>query len=156
MRCEAISFKSVPENFVKERDGLKPNTVRVVATNDPRFEALDQRTAKVIEIINTDTGEFFQRMITDISFWDGRFIISWEHAQKEKMEEIGMDKDEIVKALVAIISKGENPDSLEIGTAGKGGSVKVYGNYDDPAAFKKKIDAAMDCRAYAQSKIPQG
>ena len=46
----------------------------------------------------------------------------------------------------------ENPDSLEIGTPAKGGSIKVYGNFDNPEAFKKKIDNAFEVRNHANSK----
>ena len=74
-----IKFKSNPIFFKKERSGLKPNTVRMVSTADERFKALDEKTATIIEIENTETKEFFLRMITDISFWNGQFIISWKH-----------------------------------------------------------------------------
>ena len=47
----------------------------------------------------------------------------------------------------------ENPDSLEIGTPAKGGAVKVYGNFADEEAFKKKIDAAKEIRDYAQANL---
>lgn len=50
----------------------------------------------------------------------------------------------------------ENPDSLEIGTAGKGGAIKVYGNFDNPESFKSKIDNAVSIREYANSKINNG
>ena len=47
-------------------------------------------------------------------------------------------------------------DSLEIGSASKGGVIKVYGSFDDPEAFRKKIDAAMEARRYAQGKMEAG
>ena len=47
----------------------------------------------------------------------------------------------------------ENPDSIEIGTPSKGGAIKVYGNFDDEVAFKKKIDAAKVVKDYAQANI---
>jgi len=47
----------------------------------------------------------------------------------------------------------ENPDSLELGTPSKGGAVKIYGNFSDVEAFKKKIDAAAEVKKYAQEKI---
>lgn len=47
----------------------------------------------------------------------------------------------------------ENPDSLEFGTPAKGGAVKVYGNFADEDTFKKKIDAAIKVRNYAQADI---
>jgi hypothetical protein len=42
------------------------------------------------------------------------------------------------------------PDSLEIGTPSKGGSVKVYGNLDDPTTFETRVRSAMALRALAQ------
>jgi len=47
----------------------------------------------------------------------------------------------------------ENPDSIEIGTPSKGGAIKVYGNFADVEAFKKKIDAAAEVKKYANAKI---
>ena len=47
----------------------------------------------------------------------------------------------------------ENPDSIEIGTPSKGGAIKVYGNFDNQEAFKKKIDAAAEVKKYANAKI---
>ena len=47
----------------------------------------------------------------------------------------------------------DNPDSIEIGTPSKGGAIKVYGNFNDADAFKKKIDAAVLVRNYAQGKV---
>jgi hypothetical protein len=75
-----VRFKSVPENYEKEKSGRKPNTVRVVAADDLRFPFLNDRTAGSIEIINSETEESFRREITDITFWDGRFIISWKQS----------------------------------------------------------------------------
>ncbi len=47
----------------------------------------------------------------------------------------------------------ENPDSIEIGTPSKGGAIKIYGNFNDEAAFKKKINVAKEVRKYAQENI---
>jgi len=53
------------------------------------------------------------------------------------------------------INKNVNdaPDSLEIGTPAKGGAMKVYGDFNKPDEFKKKIDNAAQCRKYAQAAI---
>ena len=48
---------------------------------------------------------------------------------------------------------GKMQDSLEVGTAGKGGSIKVYGDFNDLDAFKKKIDNAVIARSYANEKL---
>jgi len=46
-----------------------------------------------------------------------------------------------------------NGDSIEIGTAGKGGVVKIYGDFDRPEEFKKRIDNAAEIRKYANIKL---
>lgn len=51
------------------------------------------------------------------------------------------------------IHRSENPDSLEIGTASKGGGIKVYGNFLNKDDFKIKIDKAIEVRRYAQDKL---
>lgn len=61
--------------------------------------------------------------------------------------------------LAAILSEvlrieGEK-DSLEIGTPGRGGCVKVYGSFDDPEGFKAKLDVAFELRKYAQVKLAE-
>lgn len=52
-----------------------------------------------------------------------------------------------------VIQRNENPDSLEVGTPSRGGSMKVYGDFSDKEAFKKKIDNAIDVRKYANVEI---
>lgn len=44
----------------------------------------------------------------------------------------------------------KSPDSLEIGTPGKGGAIKIYGDYSDSDAMKEKIDKAKELRDYAR------
>lgn len=61
-----IEVKSIPENWEKERDGRKPNTVRVLDGKD------------FIVVHNTDTKEFFEREISDITIWKNQIIISWK------------------------------------------------------------------------------
>ena len=50
----------------------------------------------------------------------------------------------------------DNPDSLEIGTPSKGGAIKIYGNFDNPAIFKDKIRQAKEVRDYANNLINGG
>lgn len=40
--------------------------------------------------------------------------------------------------------------TLEIGTPGKGGAIKVRGDADDPVAFMRRVKTAYAMRAYAQ------
>jgi hypothetical protein len=87
-----ITFKSTPENYAKECDGRKCNTCRkrddLVQMEyapehcDPRFILLDDfRYEKIdrleIQLVNTETGESFTRQITDVTLWEGIYIISW-------------------------------------------------------------------------------
>ncbi len=46
-------------------------------------------------------------------------------------------------------------DSLEIGTPGRGGCVKVYGSFDDPDGFRAKLDIAFELRKYAMVKAAE-
>ncbi len=46
-------------------------------------------------------------------------------------------------------------DSLEIGTPGRGGCVKVYGSFDDPEGFRAKLDIAFELRKLAQVKLAE-
>jgi len=77
---EKIQFKSLPEHWNKEYSGLKPNTVRKVDI-DVRFQLLDRFVKKpfqlIIEIVNTETLEKFQREVKDVSTFTDLYIISW-------------------------------------------------------------------------------
>ncbi len=46
-------------------------------------------------------------------------------------------------------------DSLESGTPGRGGCVKVYGSFDDPEGFRAKLDVAFELRKVAQVKVAE-
>lgn len=85
---EKVSFKSIPEMYVKEKSGKKNNTLRKFLAEfveDKRFSALmkikDENLECEIEIINTETGESFIRKITDVSTYKGFFIITWKHEE---------------------------------------------------------------------------
>ncbi len=45
-------------------------------------------------------------------------------------------------------------DSLEVGPAS--GRLKIYGRFDDEAAFLKKIDTALSLRAHALERLAEG
>jgi len=80
-----IIFKSLPEFFHKEKNGLKCNTVRTIITVNEfkEFVSFKQEFDKIpnkqIQIINAVTQESFTRRLTDISAFEGHFIFSWEH-----------------------------------------------------------------------------
>lgn len=75
----AVKFKSTPDNYAKEKDGRKPNTVRILETTDARWRKLADKKVAQIVITNTETGESFKRRVTDVTFWNGLWIISWRH-----------------------------------------------------------------------------
>lgn len=81
IREARVHFKSTPVNYLKEEKGLKRNTVR----KDPKDSRAEVLTAfmrnKVetlyITISNTESGEFFERKVTDVTTIDDYYIISW-------------------------------------------------------------------------------
>lgn len=78
---EIISFKTVPVLFEMERDGVKPFTVREADPRDERFQSLFSGEAKVIELVNTETGEKFQRRIRgcrNVPEANGWIVILWK------------------------------------------------------------------------------
>jgi len=86
--AKTIRFNSTPEFWRKEYLGIKPNTIRKSTdSEDVRFEILndfmDGRWNLIdIEVSNTVTKEEFTRRVTDVSEWDGYYIISWLHSYK--------------------------------------------------------------------------
>lgn len=79
---QVVSFKSVPEFFFKELSGRKPFTMRRIESGDSREELIGQFSAGLIEvlyvrIVNSESGEFFDRLISDISYYEGWTLISW-------------------------------------------------------------------------------
>lgn len=78
-----VRFKSTPDNFEKEKSGRKSNTVRNFRDYeyDPRERVLKDfmrgRCELAIEIENTETYEVFLRVVTDVTWWQGFYIISW-------------------------------------------------------------------------------
>ncbi len=49
-------------------------------------------------------------------------------------------------------NKDSRPDSIEIGSASKGGVIKVYFNADDPGRATELVNHAFVIRSYANSK----
>lgn len=75
-----ITFKSTPENYEKEKSGMKSNTFRRIDENDIRFITL-RNGCTFIEIMNSDTFRSFTREITDYTEYNGYGIISWKHIE---------------------------------------------------------------------------
>ena len=44
-------------------------------------------------------------------------------------------------------------DSIEIGTPGKGGAIKIYGDFADPAGFEARIREAVRLRKIASDMM---
>lgn len=86
-----ITFKSISEYYNKEKDGLKPNTIREIDLEDDRFlyliskfyEGFDENEI-IIKIQNVITKESFKRYVEDISIWNDLMIISWNHKELEE------------------------------------------------------------------------
>lgn len=80
-----VRYKSIPENWIKEKDGRKPNTLRQKDLNDKRCLKLGAMMATddygFIEMENTETKEVFIRNITDVTVWKGWIITSWKHEE---------------------------------------------------------------------------
>jgi len=79
---KTISFKSTPANYTKEFLGLKRNTIRKFDMDDDREVILRAFMGGAIdelyvEIEHTETQEIFNRKVTDVTFWEGFYIISW-------------------------------------------------------------------------------
>jgi hypothetical protein len=67
-----------------------------------------------------------------------------------------MVKDNAVKKVLKEITHNiidENKDSLELGSATKGGKIKIYGDFNDTKKFKDKIDKAIEVRKYANMEL---
>ena len=74
-----LKFKSTPDNYAKEITGVKSNTVRKDDT-DERFVILENWESGdplKIKIENTETKGSFVRKVTDVTYFDGYYIISW-------------------------------------------------------------------------------
>lgn len=82
---KTIRFKSEATIWRKEYLNLKPNTVREFSfkeRDDIRKEILDDfiygRWNLIdIEIENIETTEIFVRRVTDVTFFNNQYIISW-------------------------------------------------------------------------------
>lgn len=65
-----IEVKSNPDYFDKEKKQLKPCTMRKLDGND------------IIQVTNTETGETFEKVITDVSVYKRLIMISFKSKKK--------------------------------------------------------------------------
>ncbi len=84
MKRVIINFKSKGIFFIKEQKGWKKNTIREVEMEDFRFDFLMEMCKNgpavndYIEITSVENPKIkFIRKISDVSLWNGLFIISW-------------------------------------------------------------------------------
>jgi hypothetical protein len=49
------------------------------------------------------------------------------------------------------INLNPDGDSIEIGTPGKGGVIKVYGNFSNVEEFKSKVVKALEVQKFTQA-----
>jgi len=86
--CTSIAFKSTPSNFEKEKSGVKPNTFRKIKGENGRFGLLRRGFVERIRIVNSITGDYFERTITDYTEYDDWAIISWKHPSTIKFSRV--------------------------------------------------------------------
>lgn len=84
MEKKLIKFKSIRENYHKEKSGIKPNTVRKIDIKDERFKIIkkwyDFHCYDLwIYIYCAELNEYFERQIKDITYFNGYVIISWRN-----------------------------------------------------------------------------
>ncbi len=63
------------------------------------------------------------------------------------------NKEDLAKMLIDLMTHA--PDSLEIGSASKGGTIKVYVDFSDLEAAKTKINNAIAARNHANAGLNQ-
>lgn len=81
-----VEFKSKSMFYVKEKSGVKNNTVRRINNNDQRFKVLREYTYSqfdlIIKINNADNpSQSFSRLVKDVTFFEDLVIITWQHME---------------------------------------------------------------------------
>ena len=82
--------------------------------------------------------------------------MTWDRALNRSVHYFcARDRDYALSPRTSIVRQLTEPQSsVEAGTPGKDGCVKIYFDADDKEAAKRKVDAALEVRAYllAQGK----
>ena len=80
---DTVQFKSKDEHWQKEKDGIKPNTVRYIDMME--WGVYSAHDIQYISIVHAESGHTFHRKITDMTCATvGKqpiFIFSWDHAR---------------------------------------------------------------------------
>ena len=63
-----------------------------------------------------------------------------------------MPEDQLI-TVKKILEGSPFQDSIEIGTPGKGGAIKIYGDFADPAGFEARIHEAVRLRKMASDMM---
>lgn len=63
-----------------------------------------------------------------------------------------MPEDQLI-TVKKILEGSPFQDSIEIGTPGKGGAIKIYGDFADPAGFEARIREAVRLRKMASDMM---
>jgi hypothetical protein len=78
---EVVVFKSIPENYEKEKKGLKKVTIRE-DDGGPRFvmlrEWMKTKDYGYVCIMNSVTYEAFLEPCSDVSEFNGLYLTSWK------------------------------------------------------------------------------
>jgi len=88
---DTIIFKSTTENYFKEFNGFKPNTIREIIYPSEFKQFVDfikklspDSKIRIHETKNgEETGMSFERYITDITPFERYYIISWKHEEEK-------------------------------------------------------------------------
>ena len=85
---DTIFFHSAEPYYTKELTGIKPNTIRSL----PNMEMLDflqekERLKKINIALKHDPRNSFERVLTDITEWEGLIIFSWRHENEQRPSE---------------------------------------------------------------------
>ena len=99
---KVIEFKSDTSNYYVEESGNKSNTVRVIEPSDDRKEVLDRMLkTKIygkIKITHKQVlSECFIRDISNVTYFNGCFIISWSAIKKLEQEK---DEYRIIRGII--------------------------------------------------------
>ncbi|WP_048140734.1 hypothetical protein, partial [Methanosarcina sp. 2.H.T.1A.3] len=85
-----IVFHSDSEFYDKEKSGVKPNTIRSITDEAMQWKDLSLRDGVLyqkdkpitkIVIVNKDGYGSFIRDLTDVSYYDFRYIFSWDPSE---------------------------------------------------------------------------
>lgn len=77
IKNNTICFKSNNDAYIKEKLGLKQNTVRIFNDLEKSLFIKNIKTILYIRICNSFLKDCFCRQISDISIYDELIIFSW-------------------------------------------------------------------------------